>query len=206
MPLVVNVGLNRKASRDYQSTGFSINLSAELDSGLINDAGRLQAEIAKIYAQARVALENQVQATTGTVTGVRGGEGQGLAHSKEPGATHTGQGPVTVTEDSSVTEFSRSSPAENRHRQQSRESVSSPSTVLAGSRNGSFGGPVRPATESQLKALKAICRRMDLDLAKEIQSEFGLHGVGDLDVRQASALIGILKERQTMSIQQRRWA
>ena len=35
MPVVVNVGLNRKASRDYQSTGLSINLSAELDSGLI---------------------------------------------------------------------------------------------------------------------------------------------------------------------------
>ena len=44
MPLVVNVGLNRKASRDYQSAGVSINLSAELDSGLINDPARLRAE------------------------------------------------------------------------------------------------------------------------------------------------------------------
>ena len=41
MPLVVNVGLNCKASRDYQSAGASINLSAELDSGLINDSARL---------------------------------------------------------------------------------------------------------------------------------------------------------------------
>jgi hypothetical protein len=54
MPLVVNVGLNRKASRDYQSAGVSINLSAELDSGLINDPARLQAEVAKVYAQARI--------------------------------------------------------------------------------------------------------------------------------------------------------
>lgn len=41
MPLAVNVGLNRKASRDFQSFGCSINLSAELDSGLINDPSRL---------------------------------------------------------------------------------------------------------------------------------------------------------------------
>lgn len=33
MPLVVNVGLNRKASRDCQSTGFSIKLS---DRGALN--------------------------------------------------------------------------------------------------------------------------------------------------------------------------
>ena len=31
MPLSINVGLSRKASRDYQSTGVSINVTAELD-------------------------------------------------------------------------------------------------------------------------------------------------------------------------------
>lgn len=32
MPLSINVGLSRKASRDYQSTGVSINVTAELDT------------------------------------------------------------------------------------------------------------------------------------------------------------------------------
>jgi len=32
LPLTVNVGLSRKASKDYQSTGASINLTAELDA------------------------------------------------------------------------------------------------------------------------------------------------------------------------------
>ena len=57
MPLVVNVGLNRKASRDYQSAVASINLSAELDSGLIGDAGPLQAEAVRIEAHAWPALD-----------------------------------------------------------------------------------------------------------------------------------------------------
>jgi hypothetical protein len=32
MPLNVNVGLSKKISRDYQSTGLSVNLTAELDA------------------------------------------------------------------------------------------------------------------------------------------------------------------------------
>jgi hypothetical protein len=35
MPLSVNVGLSRKASKDYQSTGVGINLTAELDQALL---------------------------------------------------------------------------------------------------------------------------------------------------------------------------
>ena len=50
MPLTVNVGLNRKASKDFQSAGVSINLAAELDMGLLGDPPRLQHEVAKVYA------------------------------------------------------------------------------------------------------------------------------------------------------------
>ena len=35
MPLSINVGLSRKASKDYQSTGVSINVTAELDQSLL---------------------------------------------------------------------------------------------------------------------------------------------------------------------------
>jgi hypothetical protein len=31
MPLSINVGLSRKASKDYRSTGVSINVTAELE-------------------------------------------------------------------------------------------------------------------------------------------------------------------------------
>ena len=68
MPLTVNVGLNRKASRDFQSAGVSINLAAELDMGLLADPPRLQHEIEKVYMQAEAALDKQVHAMTVTVT------------------------------------------------------------------------------------------------------------------------------------------
>jgi len=59
MPLSINVGLSRKASRDYQSTGVSINVTAELDQSLLARPDELQAQVANLYAQAEHALEQQ---------------------------------------------------------------------------------------------------------------------------------------------------
>ena len=59
MPLSINVGLSRKASRDYQSTGYSINVTAELDQSLLAKPDELQRQIADLYAQARQALGQQ---------------------------------------------------------------------------------------------------------------------------------------------------
>ena len=52
MPLSINVGLSRKASKDYQSTGVSINVTAELDSALLQNPAKLQQQIAGLYGQA----------------------------------------------------------------------------------------------------------------------------------------------------------
>lgn len=59
MPLSVNVGLSRKASRDYQSTGYSINVTAELDQSLLARPEELQQQIAALYGQAESALARQ---------------------------------------------------------------------------------------------------------------------------------------------------
>ena len=68
------------------------------------------------------------------------------------------------------------------------------------------GGPVRPATESQMRALRAICKRGRLDLDREAHEEFGVESAEQLDVKQASHLIDSLKERQGQANPQRRWA
>jgi len=214
MPLVVNVGLNRKASRDFQSFGCSINLSAELDSALINDPSRLQAEVAKVYAQAQVALESQVQSMTVTGTST---------HDAAPGSLHRNQddeqgrglqdigggvpmlAPVTVTADAPLTLVGQGAASDHRHRHQLRGGSLHPTTVPH-LRQGSFGGTVRPATASQLRALQSICKRGRLDLDHEAHNEFGVESASALDVRQASALIGLLTERQGVSAQQRRWS
>ena len=59
MPLTINVGLNRKASKDYQSTGASINLSAELDQTLLARPDELQGAVSELYEQAEAALDRQ---------------------------------------------------------------------------------------------------------------------------------------------------
>lgn len=59
MPLSINVGLSRKASRDYQSTGVSINVTAELDQTLLARPDELQGEIDHLYYQAEQALNRQ---------------------------------------------------------------------------------------------------------------------------------------------------
>jgi hypothetical protein len=59
MPLSVNVGLSRKASKDYQSTGTSINIVAELDQALLARPDELQRQIDGLYHQAEQALTRQ---------------------------------------------------------------------------------------------------------------------------------------------------
>ena len=62
MPLSINVGLSRKASRDYQSTGVSINVTAELDQSLLARPDELQRQIGGLYSQAQNALDHQADA------------------------------------------------------------------------------------------------------------------------------------------------
>jgi hypothetical protein len=62
MPLSINVGLSRKASRDYQSTGVSINVTAEPDQSLLAKPEELQKQIGGLYSQAQAALDCQANA------------------------------------------------------------------------------------------------------------------------------------------------
>lgn len=59
MPLTINVGLSRKASENYQSTGVSVNITAELDQSLLAKPDELQQQIDQLYQQAGDALDRQ---------------------------------------------------------------------------------------------------------------------------------------------------
>ncbi|MSR04941.1 MAG: hypothetical protein EXS04_05040 [Phycisphaerales bacterium] len=148
MPLIINVGVSRKASKDFQSAGYSLNLTAELDQGLLGDSVRLQSEIERIYGQAEIALDRQVAV------------GSDIRSSK---ALPLAVLPVPVTV----------SPVESgfdlRHRQQSATSGNG-GRVFNGNFNGGGNGvahsTLRPITESQMRALRAIARRLPCDLAR----------------------------------------
>lgn len=89
MPLTINVGLNRKASKDYQSTGASINLTAELDQTLLARPDELQGAVSELYEQAELALDRQANGGTQepprrriTHTPTNGSNGNGQANGR----------------------------------------------------------------------------------------------------------------------------
>ena len=186
MPFIINVGVSRKASKDFQSTGYSLNLTAELDSGLLADSNRLQNEIERIYSQATIALNRQVEGTVGQ---------------QKPTTNNPASVTVTVASIDSL---------QNRHQ---HHATTRPSGVLRVApmssvenpvvetvtnnfnSNGFHIQPLRPATDSQMRALKAIARRLQCDLDIEAHDEFAV-SLSQLDVRQASRLIDLLKQRQ----------
>jgi hypothetical protein len=195
MPLTVNVGISRKASANYQSAGVSINLTAELDTGLLGDPPRLQDEVAKVYLQAGDALERQVRAMAGMgeramppeLPPARAASGSPAVGLQDPrGHVYTQRRSLSEPP-ASANSFTQSVPEH-------------PSEAIA-----VVGGPLRPATESQVRALRAICKRGRLDLDREVHEEFGLDSPDQLDVKQASQLIDILKTRQGQPSSRGRW-
>ena len=175
MPLTVNVGISRKASANYQSAGLSINLTAELDQSLLADPPRLQSEIDRIYRQAEEALDRKA------------GGASTAAPAPEPHAA-TGGAMDRPAERHGVAANGSSNGNGNGHGGHGHSN--------GHATNGSaYGGMIRPATESQVRALRAIAKRNRLDLDREAHEEFGVEGADQLDVKQASALIDLLKDR-----------
>jgi len=67
MPLLINVGLSKKRSKDFQSEGFSLNIQAELDSALLSRPDHLQLHVQRLYEQAEIALERKIGEGSGSL-------------------------------------------------------------------------------------------------------------------------------------------
>jgi hypothetical protein len=145
MPLTINVGLSRKASKDYQSSGTSINLTAELDQLLLARPDELQRQIGDLYQQAEHAMTRQA--------------------SQPSSAPASSQGQAN--------------------------------TAGGGNGNGRNGGngQVAPMTQSQLRAIHAIAKRLGIDPAAECMRQFGWD-LNRLSIRDASTIIDHLKSLQ----------
>lgn len=179
MPLLINVGLNRKASKDFQSVGVSLNMTAELDQGLLSDPPRLQSEVQRIYSLAEDALERQIS----TMSAEPAPKQDTSAKATTPGVPMAASQP----QPGHANGGSNGNGHANGHSNGSQNGHAA---------NGSaYGGMIRPATESQVRALRAIAKRNRLDLDREAHEEFGVEGADQLDVKQASALIDLLKDR-----------
>jgi len=168
MPLVIDVGISRKASRDYQSAGVSLNLRAELDQSLLAKPRELQEEIARLYREAEEAVTRQLERT--------------------PPAPEAPPEPPRT--DNGSADHARNGHNGNGHARHSHGRNGN------GHTNGNGNGrSAAPATESQRKAIDAIARRADVDPADEARHEFGID-FDRMTVPEASKLIDHLKALQ----------
>jgi len=61
MPMQLTVSRNRKTSENYNSEGYGVSLTVELDQGLLKKPKELQDKIAYLYHEADEALDKQAQ-------------------------------------------------------------------------------------------------------------------------------------------------
>jgi hypothetical protein len=172
IPLSINVGLSRKASRDYQSRGASINVCAELDHSLLARPDELQRQVDDLFAQASAALDRQA--------GMPGRTAPSLPPSNtgygESRSTRAHGGPTCNGGNGEAHRGgSRQSPNGNGH----------PNGIDDGSRAASL-------THNQRRAILAIAKRTNVDVDAECRDVVG-DKLDNLTLRQASELIDHLK-------------
>lgn len=141
MPLQINVGLNRKASKDYQSTGVSINIQAELDATLLTRPEELQRQVADLYAQAEAALDRQV------------------------GQPERAKAPQVGRQAAPAVRPATAAPAPHTGYTAGRQPPAAQQGARPSATAGRVGGgnTPPPATDSQLKAIRAIAQSVGVN-------------------------------------------
>jgi len=68
MPMQLTVSRNRKTSENYNSQGYGVSLTVELDQSLLTKPQELQDKIAYLYREAEEALDKQAREASGSPT------------------------------------------------------------------------------------------------------------------------------------------
>lgn len=169
--LKVNVGLSRKVTRDYNSTGFSLNLEGEV-CGSVDDPETLIERIKEYYDLADEALRQQVE---------RYESESAIASRDEEPVSRPKREPVAETPPSRSSKPEREAPKNGN-----------------GSGNGqSQGQPAgEAATNKQIQFLLNLGKRNGLtqpQLEKRFEQQFGRRvGLYELSKREAGEAINAL--------------
>jgi hypothetical protein len=182
--LKLHAGVSKKVGLPgFSSASASCTIEAELDSSLLQDREGFQLVVQRAYQSCEQAVEDQIARLL-----VQGNS--------------TPNSPVCVPD---VTEHPQTTNGPQT-RSQSPSRASQPVTqevievrtspAISGTRitttSHSLPSP-RPATASQVRALRAIAARRKIDLVGMLRERFGLTTADELGIRQASNLIDELK-------------
>ena len=211
--LKLHAGVSKKVGLPgFSSASASCTIEAELDGALLNDTQGFQLVVRRAYQSCEQAVQDEIARLQGHDGAHHDGADQAASsqhriqdfapspspdsaqgYSEQPRATNgshaRSQGPSRASqpvaqEPTSVIEV-RTAPAiqgttvtANQHTPAQRiPSQASP----------------RPATASQVKAIRAIASRRRIDLVALLRERFGLQTADELGIRQASELIDELK-------------
>ncbi len=87
--LRVNVGLSKKLSKDYNSTGFSVNLEGEITAP-VSDSDAVIEQVTEVFDLAEAALDAQIERSQSTTAVAN--------HDAEPQAARNGNGRSEATD------------------------------------------------------------------------------------------------------------
>jgi hypothetical protein len=162
--LKLHAGVSKKVGLPgFSSASASCTIEAELDSSLLMDTAGFQIVVQRAYQSCEQAVQDQI-------------------------ARLTSDGPNDANQPHEVIEV-RTSPA-------IRGVAVTPSCDETRSTNRAVfrdAPSPRPATASQVKAIRAIAARRKIDLVGLLRERFGLTTADELGIRQASAIIDELK-------------
>ncbi len=165
--LKLHAGVSKKIGLPgFSSASASCTIEAELDSSLLNDTEGFQVVVKRAYQSCEKAVQDQIARLTGNQ------DGQHDAH--EPHPQPVAPEVIEVRTAPAIRGATVSRVQAPRNQPQSQPSP-------------------RPATASQVKAIRAIAARRRIDLVGLLRDRFGLQTADKLGIRDASNLIDELK-------------
>jgi hypothetical protein len=169
--LKLHAGVSKKVGLPgFSSASASCTIEAELDSTLLNDTQGFQMVVRRAYQSCEQAVQDQIARLTS--------EGPEDTQPQEVVKVRTSP----AISGARITTKGADTYATNRAEQPVTNSA-----VFRDAPNP------RPATASQVKAIRAIAARRKIDLVGLLRERFGLTTADELGIRQASALIDELK-------------
>ena len=182
--LKLHAGVSKKVGLPgFSSASASCTIEAELDSSLLTDTAGFQIVVQRAYQSCEKAVEYQI-----TRLLVQGNPTPNSPACAQDASEHP------QTTNGRQTRSQSPSRASQPVTQEVIEVRTSPG--ISGTRitttSNSLPSP-RPATASQVKAIRAIAARRKIDLVGLLRDRFGLTTADELGIRQASNLIDELK-------------
>ncbi|MBI1374272.1 MAG: hypothetical protein GC159_16270 [Phycisphaera sp.] len=119
MAVKVNVGGSRKVSQDYNSTGYSVSIDAELSNEVLTDPDALAGNVNDLFQMVDDLLDEQVrknsdggEGTTPTRDNGNGHGGRSRRHSRSGSSNGNGNGrnghrPITSAQERAITNMAR---------------------------------------------------------------------------------------------------